>query len=128
MFKRNYKKALRAEIIDRIDFDGYEFETHATTDDEKILRLVNIARDEVGHEFDRHGMQAGLEYWLSGLPTVIDLPVYHGEVIAFAEKIGSVENPTEKEADKICENFYRFMAVNILQMHAAAIRRRAKSA
>lgn len=128
MFKKNYKKALRAEIIARIDFDGYESETPATTDDEKIIRLLEVARAEGGHEFDRHGMQAGLEYWLSGLPTVIDLPVYHGEVIAFAEKIGSVENPTEKEADKICDNFYRFMAVNILQMHAAAIRRRAKSA
>lgn len=122
MFQKNYKKALQAEIIARIDFDGYGYET-PTTDDEKILLLVNIARDEVGHEFARNGMFGGLKYWLSGLPSVIDLPVYNGEVVEFAEKIGSVVNPTEKEADKITENFYGFMANNILQMYTAAMRR-----
>lgn len=125
MFTKNYKKALRREIIERIDFEGYEIT--AESDDEKILALVNVARDEVGYEFARKGMQGGLEYWLSGLPTCISLPVYHGEVIEFAEKIGSVVNPTDKEAEKITLNFYRFMANNILQMHTAAIRRRSKS-
>lgn len=125
MFTKNYKKELHKEIVKRIDFDGYGYDNPAT-DDEKILLLVNIARDEVGHEFARKGMQGGLEYWLSGLPGCINLPVYNGEVVEFAEKIGSVVNPTEKEADKICENFYRFMANNIRQMYDAAIRRRSK--
>ena len=129
MFQKNYKKALRAEIIARIDFEGYfEADTIPKTDDEKIITLIEIVKKEAGHEIARKGWQDGLEYWLSGLPSCIDLPVYHGEVIKFAEKIGSVINPTEKEADKICENFYRFMAVNIIQMYQAANRRQAKNA
>ena len=126
MFQKNYKKALRAEIIARIDFSGYMTDDEKPkTDDEKIIALVETAKNEVGHEFGRF---AGLTYWLSGLPSVIDLPVYNSEVVEFAEKIGSVVNPTEKEAEKITENFYRFMAVNILQMYAAAVRRLEKSA
>lgn len=128
MFKKTYKKALRAEIIARIDFDGYfEADAMPTTGDEKIIMLVETAKTEASHEFSRNGDMGGLQYWLSGLPSVIDLPVYNGEVIEFAEKIGSVENPTEKECEKITENFYRFMAVNILQMYVAAIRRIEKS-
>lgn len=128
MFKKNYKKALHAEIIARIDFEGYfEADAMPTTDDEKILCLVNVARDEAGHEMTRNGLQAGLQYWLSGLPSCINLPMYYADIIAFSEKIGNVENPTEKEAGKICENFYRFMAANILQMHGAATRRSEKA-
>lgn len=124
MFKKTYKKALRAEIIARIDFDGYFYaDAMPTTDDAKVIALVETAKNEVPHEFARHGDFQGLQYWLSGLPSCIDLPVYNDEVVEFAEKIGSVENPTEKECEKITENFYRFMATNILQMYEAAARR-----
>ncbi len=124
MFQKNYKKALRAEIIARINFDGYlSTDEQPKTADEKIILLVNTAKAEVGHEFERHGTHAGLKYWLSGLPSVIDLPVYNGEVVEFAEKIGSVVNPTEKEAEKITENFYGFMASAIYQMYYEATRR-----
>lgn len=128
MFLKNYKKTLQSEILSRIDFDGYlPAEEQPKTDDDKIIKLIEIARAEVGHEFARHGMTAGLKYWLSGLPSCIDLPVYNGEVIEFAVKIGSVSNPTEKEQDKIIDNFYPFMASNILQMYNAAMRRRERS-
>jgi hypothetical protein len=130
-FKKNYKKALWAEIISRISFEGYTtddgrpFDPH--TDDDKILLLLNVARDEVKHEFESKGLQGGLEYWLSGLPSCIDLPVYYGEIMEFAVKIGSVSaDYTEKEAEKIMNGFYRFIAANILQMHTAAIKRRTK--
>lgn len=131
MFLKNYKKTLHAEIITRIDFDGYlPAEEQPKTDDDKIIKLIEIARAEVGHEFAHHGMTGGLKYWLSGLPSVINLPVYNGEVVEFAVKIGSVTEPTEKEQDKIIDNFYPFMASNILQMYNAAMRRceRSKSA
>ena len=131
MFQKNYKPALRKAIIEAIDFDGYTdaegVQLAPLTDDEKILLLVNIARDEVGHEFIRKGMQGGLSYWLSGLPTVINLPVYNGAIVDFAVKIGSVVYPTDKEAEKITAGFYDFMANNIRQMYDAAIRRRMKA-
>lgn len=132
MFKKNYKPALRKAIIEAIDFEGHTTDDGRPfapkTDDDKILLLVNIARDEAGHEMSRKGLQPGLEYWLSGLPSCIHLPVYCGEILEFAVKIGSVVNPTEKETDKICENFYRFMAANILKLYAKAVNRLEKSA
>ena len=82
--------------------------------------------DEVGHEFKAKGMQGGLEYWLSGLPSCINLPVYHSEIIEFAHKIGSIsENVSEKYEEKIVSNFYRFMASNILQWHNKILKDRA---
>jgi hypothetical protein len=131
MFQKNYKPALRKAIITRIDFEGYtdadDQPVNPQTDDEKILFLFNTFRSEAGHEITRNGTQKALEYWLSGLPSCINLPVYHSDVLAFAVEIGSVTaDYTEKEADKICEGFYGFMANNIRQMYDAAIRRRSK--
>lgn len=124
----NYKKALRAEVIERIDFDGYE--THdghpysPKTDDDKIIMLVNQAMQEVDFEFKRKGMMGGLSYWLSGLPSCIDLPIYYGQILEFAVKIGSIPaNYTEKQGERVCQNFYNFMASNILQMYNKSVER-----
>lgn len=123
----NYKKALQQEILSRIDFSGYDIQP-ANTDADKIIHLVVTARSEVGHEFQRNGQQAGLAYWLSGLPSCIDLPIYCNEQIDFAVKIGSIPaNYTEKQADRVCENFYNFMAANILQMYFKAEKQLAKA-
>ena len=125
-----YTQALRNEIVKAIDFEGYtKFDGSPfapQTDADKISLLINVAMDEVGHEFKAKGMQGGLEYWLSGLPSCINLPVYHYEQIEFAVKIGSIPtNHTERQANTVRDNFYRFMASNILQWHNKILKDRA---
>lgn len=125
MFHKNYKKALRSELLERINLSDYDIV--ANSDDEKIIKLFEIFDIEQGYFVSKIGIQAALAGWLSGLPIVIDLPIYHDETIRFAEKIGSVSNPTESEENKIIDIFYNFIAANLLQMHAAARRlKRAK--
>ena len=68
-----YTQALRNEIVKAIDFEGYtKFDGSPfapQTDADKISLLINVAMDEVGHEFKAKGMQGGLEYcYLASLP------------------------------------------------------------
>lgn len=79
--------------------------------------VVGIARSEVYHEFHRHGNQAGLEYWLSGLGMGIDC--YNSDIIKVAEKLHDCKL-TEKETETVVAGWFRFVAVKILQFSRAA--------
>ena len=80
----------------------------------RIKYLFHIFYKEQGWEINKMGEMKALANWLSGLPSVIHLPVYYGEQIELAKKFGSIpQKSTEKEELKIINNYYNFFA-NIL--------------
>jgi len=79
-----------------------------------IKYFFHIFYKEQGWEINKMGEMKALTEWLMGLPSVIYLPYYYGEQIELAKKFGSIpQNATEKEEQKIIDNYYNFFA-NIL--------------
>ena len=79
--------------------------------------VIDTAKREVSHEFDRHGTQGGLEYWLSGCG-LLGLPVYNSEIVETAEKMHG-EKLSDKDAEKVITNWFRFVACKICQYAGA---------
>ena len=109
------RKAVKQYILSVIDLDGHD--VTATTDNEKIIKAMEICRAEVGHIESREGTQAMIEHWLSGLCSVVSLPYMYCDIIPLAVEWNSLPaNYTDKQAEKICENWFRYMACQFLQM------------
>ena len=109
------RKAVKQFILEKIDLEGYGFTPE--TDNDKILCAYNVCLQEVGHMKDREGTQAMIEYWFSGLCSVISLPYLYADIIPLAVKWGGLPaDHTDRQADKICQNWFRYMAAQFLQM------------
>jgi len=74
--------------------------------------IIDTARQEVPHEFQRRGNQAGLAWWLSGLGLNIDY--YNAAIVELAEKWHGCRL-TEKQAEIVVENWFMFIANKIMQ-------------
>ena len=62
---------------------------------------------------DEQEKQKALSDWLAGL--AISIPFYNEDIIELAVEMGSIdENPSEKLANKVCDNYWSFMANIIL--------------
>jgi len=92
---------------------GYAENYGATVTGNPYKFVIDTARREVPHEFERGGNQKGLEYWLSGCG-LLGLPVYYGEIVETAEKMHG-EKLTDKQAETVIENWFRFVACKICQ-------------
>ena len=109
-YKKNYAKF----ILDSIK--PYE-EDKPIKDDQKLDYLINVFKKESNFNNQRESFQKAFSYWLSGLPSVIDLPFYNGEIIELAVKMGSLDkNHTEQQAERIYTNYWNFMAYMVLDM------------
>ena len=59
------------------------------------------------------GKQKAMSDWLSGL--AINIPYTYNDIIELAVSMGSIdENPSEALQDRVCENYWLFMANIIL--------------
>lgn len=74
--------------------------------------VVDIAKVEIPHEFQRKGDQGGLTEWLQGLGMNIDF--YNHDIITLAEKWHDCKL-TDKQADMVIENWFSHIALKILQ-------------
>ncbi len=108
------RNAVKEFILDSIDLEGYDLPTQPATDNEKIMAAYNVAVSECGHIRNRQEM---VEYWFSGLCSVISLPYLYAEIIPLAVKFGSLPaRHSDREAEKICSNWFRYMAAQFCQM------------
>jgi hypothetical protein len=108
------RKEIKEYLLSIIDFDGYELEKQPATDNEKVLAAFQIAKAEVGHIRNRQEM---IEYWFSGLCSVVSLPYLCADIIPLAVKWGSLPaDYTDKQADKICQNWFHYLAAQFCQM------------
>ena len=109
-YKKNYAKFILGSI------KPYE-EDKPIKDDQKLDYLINVFKKESNFNNQRESFQSAFSYWLSGLPSVIDLPFYNGEIIELAVKMGSLDkNHTEQQAERIYTNYWNFMAYMVLDM------------
>lgn len=108
-------KIYKQYIIESIDPDYCEAEEGNIKSLIAGLQVAFYA--EYGWNVERVGEQKALAEWLQGLPSAINLPFYNHDILKLAVKFGSLpENATEKQEDKILDNYWDFMANKIGQL------------
>jgi len=121
MLKTNTKKFLsniKTFLIDAIDSEGYEYQP--TTDREKISFVIDCYNSEYNHAYNvkRYpNEQIRFANWLSGLPSVLNIPFYPYEILELSKKLQEVETYDKKTEDRICENYFNFIALHILKLN-----------
>tara|TARA_B100000424_G_scaffold130662_1_gene99050 strand:+ start:638 stop:1021 length:384 start_codon:yes stop_codon:yes gene_type:complete len=107
-YQENYKNHILNCISDEDDLIGKNLSRK-----EKIKYLFDRFNSEYGFMIDRVGKQKAIADWLSGL--AINIEYYYVDIIKLAKRMGSVDdNLTSVQEDKICENYWNFMAYIIL--------------
>ena len=85
---------------------------------EKIKYLFNRFNSEYGWKIGRtreDTKQSVIAEWLSGLAIAITYSYY--DIIELSKNMGSVNNDlTSVQEDRICENYWNFMAYMILKL------------
>jgi len=107
-YQENYKNY----ILDCIDSED-DLINKELTKEEKIKYLFDRFYSEYGFMVERVGKQKAIAEWLSGL--AINIPYSYCDIIELAKNMGSVEyNLSSVQEDRICENYWNFMAYMIL--------------
>ena len=111
-------KVIEQFIIDAIDAGGYLPENEQPqTDKEKLSFLHETFMSEYGYNIIRHGFQGAVREWLQGLPSSINLPFANYDILQHAVKWGSLpENATEKQEQKLLNNYWNFTAMRIVSL------------
>jgi hypothetical protein len=84
---------------------------------EPIEMFFSIFENEFNWEIKKYGEFRALVDYLMGEPSAIHLPSYHHNQIELAKSFGSIpQNATEKEEQKIIDNFYKFFAMRLIKI------------
>ncbi|RMG79878.1 MAG: hypothetical protein D6707_07355 [Bacteroidetes bacterium] len=107
-------KKVKSFIINRMtDYEGKQ----VTDIDERIRRVKKAFEAEYGWRVEEVGIIQAISEWLQGLPSVITIPYKYQDIIELAVNIGSLPlNHTKKQAEKIINNYYNFMANKVYQL------------
>jgi len=116
--KNSYKRFLIDCIAEPEDFEN------GVTDDgitpRRVLKVQNffkVFNDEYGYEITRQGEYNALTEYMQNQPSSISLPCYYHEQIELAKELGSIpQDATEKQEQKIIDNFYNFFTNYLLQL------------
>ena len=106
-----YKEKYKEYILSCVDFDfeGNELKT----DEAKIEFIFDRFESEYGYRIAQVGKMQAMTDWLGGL--ALNIEYWNDAIIELAIKFGSIdENPSEKLQERVCENYFRFMANIIL--------------
>jgi len=107
-YKENYKNY----ILDCIDSED-DLINQELTRDQKIQYLFDRFNSEYGWNIQRVGKYKAMEEWLSGL--AINIPYTYFDIIELAKEMGSIDsNPSQALQDRVCENYFGFMAQMVL--------------
>ena len=110
-----YKPRYEAYILDTItDINGNELPSREA----KVKRLFDRINSECGWNIARIGKQKAIAEWLQGM--ALNIEHYNQDIVDLAIKFGSIdENPNDKLYNKVCENYWLFMANVICGMEKA---------
>ena len=102
-------------LLDSIDGEGYDVVTD--TPEQKVAFLMDCLTKEFGHVIDRKGQFTALCEWLSGLPSAISIPFTYIDILDLAKESGSLaQDATDKQEDRVCENYFNYMAMRITEL------------
>lgn len=118
MKNANLDQTVKAYILSCIDGDAYGVE--CKTNQEKIDFLKHCFENEYlfPANLARYGsVQNVLAEYFMGLPSVFNLAFYNHDILALAVEWGSLpENATEKQEQKILDNYFQFLAAKTMQL------------
>ena len=104
-YKRNYLNYL-AEVMETSHL-RYPIE-------EAMERIFERFYSEFQHRIIQVGMHEAMVDWLQGL--AIPIPFYNDEIVELAITMGSAsEDMSDRQRERICDNYFRFMASIILE-------------
>lgn len=105
----------KAYILEAIDSEGYDVVT--STPEEKLKFLWKTFNSEYGFMIKRVGAQNAMKEWIMGLPSSFNIEFKNFDIILIAQKWGSLpEVFTDKQADKILENWFNLIACKTFQL------------
>lgn len=109
-----YRKNYRHFILSTIGEEELEERGLPNTEAGKIDYLISRIESETGEK--SFGV-ASIEKWLSGL--ALNIPFEYWEIIELAEACGSSRyEMTDRQQEKLVDNYFNFMANQIAQMIA----------
>lgn len=120
MLKTNSKKYLnniQSYILDSIDSEGYDIKTETPT--EKLQFLFDCFEVEFNYKNNQlryPNLQDRFANWLQGLPSVINLPYQEYEILQLSKILFEVYTLTEKQKETIINNYWSFMAFQIIKL------------
>ena len=121
MLRTNSKKYLaniQNYLIDAIYTEDHK--TEAITDAQKLAFVMSCYNSEFNHKYNAiryPNEQERFANWLAGLPSVLDIPFKYDGVLKLAKQLQEVETYNEKTEQRICENYFNFMAYHILKLN-----------
>lgn len=109
-----FKKMYFKYILDSIESEDVEL----NTPEDKIRHFWQRFESEANYKYNRQrypNLQKRVSEWLKGLPFSFHYSNY--DIIELAKKHKQLpDNPTEKQENKILDNYYNFTAFKILQL------------
>ena len=83
----------------------------------KLKFLHDTFIREAGWNIERVGEQNAFREWLMGLPSSINIEFENYKILQLAKRLGSLlENATDKQEDKLLENYWNYAAVKGFQL------------
>ncbi len=109
-YQENFKKYILSVI------DSEDLPSDKMTDKEKVFFIMNRFDKEYCYQqnLDRYkyNMTKLMAEWLSGL--ALNIPYTYSDIIKLSKKL--LETDTLEDEDKIIENYFNFMAIQIIQL------------
>ena len=106
-------------ILECIESEGYGVVTNS--DEEKLRFLYNTFISEYWYKenqtYYHNNIIVAFSSWCQGLPSSFNIEFENYKIIELAKKWGSLPlDATEKQEDKILENYWNFIAVKTFQL------------
>lgn len=114
-------RTVKQYILDAICPDGYEDANGKQVelkDSKEALGFVyKTFKSEYGFNIARYGEQGAFREWIMGLPSSFNIDFENYKILQIAVKWGSIPaDYTERQADKILENWFNFITVKTFQL------------
>jgi hypothetical protein len=97
--------------------ENYGLDKAPETLPERLRIVIDTFKSEFSHEIKRQGQYKAFTEWLTGLPSALDIDFENWKILQLAEKWESIPvNATEKQQDKILENWWNFITIKFFQL------------
>lgn len=107
-------------ILEAIGNESYHptecaYYTPCETEEDKAKFLYGRFMSEYGWRVKQAGEQKALIDWLQGL--ALNIAFYNHDILRLAKEWGSLpDNATERDEDKILDNYWSYMAMQIIKL------------